>query len=533
MSDHNEHTRQGPLGKKLTGYRKEVPGGTWEGIHDRLSGRRRSDRPLVWLAAAAGIALAVTIGVMVADQTGGQGELARETGPPEERVGRKNKAGSDAAIAAGSDRETGRETGPGADGEGLSKESGGPVVEGGGPVAERAAPAAGGAGRIAEGKGPDGKVASPAAGRLAHTGENNENASRGGTDGETRVITETARQRLAAESRVNEKFPGQNDPGEDARLQQRVREAVDREIKNTLPGTVHDRRGRMALADSMAGTGRTLSGGKNDIPEGEPVTGSGSPRRWSMGGMLAPLYTYRDAPGSYASNQTVNSAESGRLAYAGGLKVSYRSSRRLSVESGLVYNRMGLTVSGLKHYTDARETTVGTDGGDWDNQVLTVSNSLGTIVSGGDDPVVNNYKEGDAQMDYHFLRPNSSLESTAGGTLQQTFEYLEVPLNVRYTVIDRTVDVQLVGGFSTNILVGSGVEVQDGAGLPLSGEVTEMQPVNVAGNAGIGVIYTILENLDLVVEPRVRYYLHSANSEGLPSTRPYTFGIYTGVNYAF
>jgi len=117
--------------------------------------------------------------------------------------------------------------------------------------------------------------------------------------------------------------------------------------------------------------------------------------------------------------------------------------------------------------------------------------------------------------------------------IRQHLNYLEVPLNLRYTVIDRSVELQLVGGMSTNVLVSNYVSMETSDGTEDIGYLTNIRNVNYSGNAGVGVVYHIRDHLNLMMEPRFRYFLHSVNDPSLPSTRPYAFGIYTGLNYIF
>jgi hypothetical protein len=115
----------------------------------------------------------------------------------------------------------------------------------------------------------------------------------------------------------------------------------------------------------------------------------------------------------------------------------------------------------------------------------------------------------------------------------QSLEYMEIPLNIKYKIIDRSVQVQLIGGVSTNVMINNSVSAHTGEGVVEIGKAQDLRSMNYSGNAGIGIIYDLFESFSLSVEPKFRYYLHSVNTGLLPSTRPYTFGLYTGVNYTF
>ncbi len=117
--------------------------------------------------------------------------------------------------------------------------------------------------------------------------------------------------------------------------------------------------------------------------------------------------------------------------------------------------------------------------------------------------------------------------------IRQHLDYLELPFNLRYTLLDRDFKIQLLGGMSTNLLVNNYVSMESGGVSKEIGYLTNIRNVNYSGNAGLGFVYHFLDQLSLSVEPRFRYYLNSVNDATLPSTRPYTFGIYTGINYFF
>ncbi len=117
--------------------------------------------------------------------------------------------------------------------------------------------------------------------------------------------------------------------------------------------------------------------------------------------------------------------------------------------------------------------------------------------------------------------------------IRQNLDYLEIPLNLRYTIVDRIFKLQVVGGMSTNLLVNNSVTMETADGTTEIGYLANIRNVNYSGNAGIGFSYHFLDHFSLSLEPRFRYFLNSVNDATLPSTRPYTFGIYTGLNFLF
>lgn len=264
----------------------------------------------------------------------------------------------------------------------------------------------------------------------------------------------------------------------------------------------------------------------------EEKTNSG---KWQLGASLAPQYSYRDVASLDASqNRDANSSESGKLTYSGGVQVNYTPSGRLTIESGLFYNRMGVNIGEYSNFMDGRMSAAVEFAEPRAGNVVSISNSMGTVVADDKSLFVNNYSENDAVADYHLLTPKAlTYNDAAVNGFSQTFEFIEIPVNVKYTIIDREFKIQLIGGMSTNLLINNSLSASTNNGTEQIGEFTDLHAFNYSGNAGIGFIYDFAKNFSLSIEPRFRYYLNSINISYLPTTRPYTFGLQTGVNYTF
>jgi hypothetical protein len=254
--------------------------------------------------------------------------------------------------------------------------------------------------------------------------------------------------------------------------------------------------------------------------------------RWILGAALSPLYSFRDAESGALPEGS--DFESGMMAYAGGMQVSYRAAGRLAIETGVFFNKMGISIgsSGVRMFNSAPEFST-MDGAAERTNWLTVTNSVGNIVSNSGDIYVNNYKMNAATESNDFIDNTFNQTVVADEGIRQHLDYLELPLNLRYTVVDRTIELQLVGGVSTNFLVNNYVTMDTPSGPEEIGYLTNIRSVNYAGNAGVGMVYHFHKQFSLSLEPRFRYYLHSVNDATLPATRPYSLGLYTGLSYTF
>ena len=252
---------------------------------------------------------------------------------------------------------------------------------------------------------------------------------------------------------------------------------------------------------------------------------------WMVGAAVSPLYSYRDAD---AVAIPPDQAESGLLSYSTGVHVRYRRNSRLAFETGIYYNRTGIAIGapGIKIFSQRAEAMVfgmGSESAD----INTVSNSVGNIVAYSGDIFLNGYKitgENGGDAIQSVLQSDVRVAETG---IQQHLDYLEVPFNLRYTVIDRSLELQLVGGLSTNFLVGNSVTMKSSSGREEIGYLSNVNTVNYSGNAGLGMIYHMGRKMSLFMEPRFRYFLNSVNDGSLPATRPYSLGFYTGLSYTF
>lgn len=253
--------------------------------------------------------------------------------------------------------------------------------------------------------------------------------------------------------------------------------------------------------------------------------------RWVLGAMLSPLYSFRDAePEALAGT---SGQESGMISYATGVQVGYRATRRLAFESGIIYNKMGLSIGapGIQVFANDMDQVNGAP--EMGTPTITaITNSVGNIVSHSGEIYVNNYKL-NASSENGWVDQAIAEVNNADQGIRQHLDYLELPFNLRYTILEGSFKIQVVGGMSTNLLVNNYVTMETASGTTEIGYLTNLRSVNYSGNAGVGFVYHLLEQLSLNVEPRFRYYLNSVNDATLPSTRPFTFGIYTGLNYFF
>lgn len=256
--------------------------------------------------------------------------------------------------------------------------------------------------------------------------------------------------------------------------------------------------------------------------------------KWGIGTQFSPLYSYRNLEideTSLMSMDYYNTAESGMMAYSGGINVNYDPTRRISLQSGVYYSKYGLTVDNAYNYEnmipDANASTSNT-------KFYSVNNSSGEIdvMANSSIGYVTNFADQSNQYANMGAAPVLS-DEVDNGEVIQNFEYIEVPLIVRYKVIDRKFGFNFLGGLSTNLLVGSNAYYNEDGNKEKIGETTNIKPLNYSSILGVGLFYSVSERLNINLEPTFRYYLNSINESSVIKSHPYSMGIFTGLSYYF
>jgi hypothetical protein len=118
-------------------------------------------------------------------------------------------------------------------------------------------------------------------------------------------------------------------------------------------------------------------------------------------------------------------------------------------------------------------------------------------------------------------------------TMRQSFSYLELPVSLKYKVIDKIIGINVIGGISYNLLVNNSAYTVVEGSKYLIGETEGLNPVSVSSSLGMGMEYKVSENFSLNLEPTFRYYLNPFNSTVSSGIHPYSFGLFSGLSYKF
>jgi hypothetical protein len=252
-------------------------------------------------------------------------------------------------------------------------------------------------------------------------------------------------------------------------------------------------------------------------------------KRWELGAKVSPTYLSTSLKTANQALSQMDNNENAVLSYTGGFSVAYSMTKRLSIQTGIYYSSLGREVQGVTSYSGFEPFASSKSG-----TIFGVITSSGTINSINSDIYLADVA-GDRIDGYYSVDNFDPVKSNLvpfGDQLRQNFEYLEIPLMVRYKLIDRKLDFNILGGMSYNFLVGNQTWAMNNSGSKvLIGSTEGIDHLLLSSSLGMSMEYELSERFSLNLEPQVRYYLNTGGDLG--SGNPYTFGIFSGMHFRF
>ena len=228
--------------------------------------------------------------------------------------------------------------------------------------------------------------------------------------------------------------------------------------------------------------------------------------KFTVATIFAPIYFSSFGDGSGIDAQFKDNPSSGNSSFSYGVKVAYQLTNKFSLQSGINLINLGLTTNNI--YVTPGVAVVGFSNLSA-NPVLARSADIST------------------------LKTNAiTADDDSGGSLNQVFGYVEIPVEVKYSVTDGKFGINLVGGFSTLLLNRDEVFVETNSFSQSLGSSNNLRSVNFSGNIGLDIDYSLYKNLFINVSPMFKMQTNTF-SKNSGSIQPYYLGVYTGLNYKF
>lgn len=244
-------------------------------------------------------------------------------------------------------------------------------------------------------------------------------------------------------------------------------------------------------------------------------------QQWSVGAQFSPVYSYRNLSGDGFSTPDeqvdpdyFNNTENGLMAYAGGISLNYGFNDRLSLASGLYLSRIG----------QENDDVVAFDSPD--------SPYLYNLASSGGTVTINPQKfEKVMVREIDNTKDSVPGDYIVNGTFIQNLDYLEVPLVLKYKMLQSKFSVNLSGGLSPGILVNNRSYFSVDGEKVQTGYTENIKPVIYNSVMGLGIEYSISTKLSINLDPLFKYSLSPINSNSGIKYHPYSISWFTGITY--
>lgn len=240
--------------------------------------------------------------------------------------------------------------------------------------------------------------------------------------------------------------------------------------------------------------------------------------RWSINPNVAPVYYNSIGDGSPIDAQFSDNSKSGDINMSYGINIAYQITEKFSVRSGVNKVNYG-------YNTQDVEFTSSTQGEAMHN-VNYSARSANIKVSD------NNSSLGLSDNTNSFVNViSASGVNVFEGAMNQSFAYLEVPLELKYRITDNKFGINLITGISSLFLTDNQIILESRDLVTEMGEANNVNDINFSTNIGVGFDYKFTKSLQFSVEPMFKYQLNAFSNDG--GFKPYSLGIYTGLNFKF
>lgn len=199
--------------------------------------------------------------------------------------------------------------------------------------------------------------------------------------------------------------------------------------------------------------------------------------------------------------------ESHQFSSTAGLLLNYKLNNRWSLQSGLTYSNINITLDPKTVYAQANQS--------------------------GDIQYLFNTSSGSAYFSPSFSSHPAVGDSLYTATSTHRLSYLGIPAIAKYSIAKGKFLFNAGAGVSVNFLLQGKIktEVENGSNkeTQVINNLEGLKNMYLGGIATAGVNYQVSHQIALVFEPSWRFPLNAINKDAIVKSYPFSFGLVTGV----
>jgi hypothetical protein len=243
--------------------------------------------------------------------------------------------------------------------------------------------------------------------------------------------------------------------------------------------------------------------------------------RWQLTSNVAPIYFGSTSGGSPIDSTFANNSKDYNTQVSYGIGVNYAINKKFAIRTGVNKVSLSYDTNDVLLYAGLNGGGLGNVDLPAGNETLNFSRMQSKSASAARTNTSNTANAtGDLSTDKF------------SGTINQKMGYIEVPLELSYTVIDKKFGVNIIAGLSTLFLNDNQIELTSDGLTTNLGEANNLNKTHFSSNVGIGLKYRFFQSFEANFEPIFKYQI-STFSKDSGDFKPYFFGLYTGVSFRF
>jgi len=233
-------------------------------------------------------------------------------------------------------------------------------------------------------------------------------------------------------------------------------------------------------------------------------------KKWSVGPTVSPIFYNSLQTGSPINENLSNNKIVSDEALSYGVKINYQLTKKINLQSGINKVELAYNTKGVNAFISSDKNAISNTNTNKPGVILAPAVSQNTNLSAG----------------------GRVGKSDIIGNVNQSLEYFELPLEMKYSIYDSKLGFNLVGGVSTYFLTNNSVSFASQGYVTDFGGANNLNSVNFSGNLGFDLDYKINKSWYFNVTPMFKYQFNTySNNSG--NFKPYYLGVYTGLNFKF
>ena len=237
--------------------------------------------------------------------------------------------------------------------------------------------------------------------------------------------------------------------------------------------------------------------------------------KWAVNSFVSPIFFNSFANGSPISNEFASNEKTFNNSTSYGVGVSYNVNKRLSVKTGVSNLNLDYDTENIAFYSSFEDQSK-------------ISNTNIERNSNGKYLVLKHEKDISKSVIENQMIPSNQ----NSGKLNQKTQYVEVPLELSYAILNKKIGIAIKGGMSTLFLTENVISISGNDGNMQIGKASNLNNVHFSSNVGLGLSYNFMKNFQVNVEPTLKYQINTFNKNA-EDFSPYVIGVNTGISYKF